>query len=94
MRAITNKALLSFMIYSEAGILAFASAVIKAITGNTNFPNAAPLLANVVTAYDAYAASLALAGFAVDAVERDHRSRSATWRSRSRRVTWPRRRPG
>ena len=57
----TNKALLSFMGFSEARVLAFADAVIKALTGNSNFPNAAPLLATLVTAQDAYAASLAIA---------------------------------
>ena len=56
-----SKALLSFSRLAEAKLSAFASAVIKALTGNPYFAGAAALLATVVAAYDAYVIALAIA---------------------------------
>jgi hypothetical protein len=61
MRTNPYKALLSFMYYGDAKLAAFASAIIKAMTGNTNFPASADLLAALNTAQAAYTNALAIA---------------------------------
>ena len=57
----TNVALRNFKSFSEARVLAFSDAVIAALTKNANFPNAAPLLKNLVTAQQVYSAALSVA---------------------------------
>ncbi len=55
-----NVALKSFMGFSEAKVLAFSDAIIKALTGNANFPTAAPILATLVTLQATYAEALSI----------------------------------
>ena len=53
-----SQALQNFPEFSEAKISVFSDAVIAALTGNAYFPTAAPILASLVTAQQAYAAAL------------------------------------
>ena len=57
----TNVALKSFMVYSEAKVLAFSDAVIAALTNNANFPTAAAKITELVAAQSVYAAALSAA---------------------------------
>lgn len=54
----TNVALRNFKSFSEFKVLGFADAVIAALTGNADFPTAAPLVAELVTAQATYSAAL------------------------------------
>lgn len=73
MKIKTDKALLSFMSLSEAKVSTFASAVIAALTGNDNFPQAADELVTMVKAQNAYVIALAASkdGSRVQAAEKN-----------------------
>ena len=57
----TNVALRNFKGFSESKVLAFSDAVIAALTGNADFPTAAPMIAELVTAQATYSAALSAA---------------------------------
>ena len=56
-----NLALETFKRYTEAKVLAFADAVIASLTNNTDFPNAAPMVAELVAAQSIYSVALSAA---------------------------------
>ena len=68
-----NVALRDFKRFSEAKILAFSDAVIAALSKNDNFPTAATLLAELVTAQQVYSTALSSAkdGGRVQAAEKN-----------------------
>ena len=53
-----NLALETFKRFTEAKVLAFADAIIAALTNNTDFPNAAPMVAELVAAQSIYSVAL------------------------------------
>lgn len=49
MKNVNVKALLSFMIFSDANLATFATRVMNSVTGNTNFPTVQSLVAELAT---------------------------------------------